>query len=67
MIYTIKQYQEKYLPEVHVATVKRRAMAGNLPSNHFGRKLGHDWIIVVGHHHDCKQCVIGKSGEQTCI
>lgn len=67
MIYTLKQYQEKYLPTVHVATVKRRAMAGNLPSNHYGRKLGHDYIIVVGCHHDCKQCVSGISDGQTYI
>lgn len=66
MIYTIKEYQEKYMPESHVATVKRRAIAGNLPSNHYWRKLGHDYIIVVGCHHACKQCVTGISGGQTC-
>ena len=53
MIYTVKEYKEKYHPDKSIDTVQRLIRAGHTPSNHYVKK-GHDYMIFVGSEHEFK-------------
>ena len=48
MFYTLKEYREKYYPNVCIRTVQRRIVAGNIPSTHHPKTSPHGTFIFVG-------------------
>ena len=48
MFYTLKEYREKYYPNVCIRTVQRRIVAGNIPSTHHAKTSSHGTFVFVG-------------------
>ena len=48
MFYTLKEYREKFYPNVCIRTVQRRIVAGNIPSTHHAKTSPHSTFIFVG-------------------
>ena len=56
MLYSLKQYKEKYYPEKSEKTVVRMLKAGNVPSLHRYQIICRTIIILVPKYEHCLKC-----------